>query len=100
MAMRIYHVPHSSSPNCARIHLRSISHGQAHPLAVHPMFTVELDFPISYSILSGIALGIVGSILLVKFDNPSCLCYEILVWDWQSGVLLHRINSNVMGRMG
>ncbi|CAE6508296.1 unnamed protein product [Rhizoctonia solani] len=76
----------------SHVRLCSSSTGLAHPLAQHPRLTAEFDFkPPLFG--SGFAIEIMGHTVLAKVSCPLENVYEILIWDWRFGVLLHRISS-------
>ncbi|KAL5641728.1 hypothetical protein ACGC1H_002004 [Rhizoctonia solani] len=74
------------------IHLRSSSTGLAHPLARHPLLTAVLDFEPPY-VWPGFSIEIMGDMVLAKVSLPQTHMYELLVWNWKFGILLHRIGS-------
>jgi hypothetical protein len=57
------------------------------------MLSVQVDFCILHGEPSSVTLEIMGNFLLVKFAHLKSLSYEIVIWNWQSGVLLNRISS-------
>ncbi|KAL5641731.1 hypothetical protein ACGC1H_002006 [Rhizoctonia solani] len=74
------------------VHLCSSITALAHPLAEHSRLTAQFDFePPSFS--SGFAIEIMEHMVLVKLSYPDMSIYELLIWDWKSGNLLHRISS-------
>ncbi|CAE6445307.1 unnamed protein product [Rhizoctonia solani] len=72
------------------VHICSMATGLAHPLAQCPRLTVEFDFQPQ----SGFAVEIMGHTVLAKVSDLQANVYEILIWDWRSGILLHRISSH------
>ncbi|KAJ1311914.1 hypothetical protein OPQ81_010374 [Rhizoctonia solani] len=74
------------------IHLCSSTTGLAHPLAHYPILAFELDFaPPPFS--TGFAIEIMGHTVLAKVSYSQDNRYELLIWNWKSGALLHRIAS-------
>lgn len=57
------------------------------------MITVKLDFAIPWGRPFSIVLEIVDSVLVVKFADVFSRVYDILIWDWTSAILLHKIGS-------
>ncbi|KAJ1311913.1 hypothetical protein OPQ81_010373 [Rhizoctonia solani] len=74
------------------VHLCSSATGLAHPLARYPRLTAEFDFNPPY-FWPGFSIDVMGHIVLSKVSHPQDHIYELLIWDWRSGVLLHRISS-------
>ncbi|CAE6508304.1 unnamed protein product [Rhizoctonia solani] len=74
------------------IHLRSSTTGLPHPLTRCPRLTAEFDFEPPY-FWPGFSIEIMGYMVLAKVSHPQAHVYELLIWDWNSGVLLHRISS-------
>lgn len=82
------------SSSWAQLHLRSISTGLPHPLAQNPLLTVELDFDVQSSWICSFDFKIMGTLLLTKFAFTTLRRYEVLIWNWVEGVLLHRISCS------
>ncbi|CAE6430350.1 unnamed protein product [Rhizoctonia solani] len=80
------------STHKCHVDLRSAVTGLAHPLAEYPRLTVEVDFE-SPPFSSGYSIEIMGHMVLVKVSHPRVHIYELLIWDWRSGILLQRISS-------
>ncbi|KEP46733.1 F-box-like domain protein, partial [Rhizoctonia solani 123E] len=78
--------------NTCHVHLCSSITGLPHPLAEHPRLTAEFDFE-PPTVSSGFAIEIMEHLVLVKLSYPDTSIYEVLIWDWKSGNLLHRISS-------
>ncbi|EUC59010.1 F-box protein, putative, partial [Rhizoctonia solani AG-3 Rhs1AP] len=78
--------------NTCDIHLCSSATGLAHPLAQYPKLTVAFDYPLP-PFSSQFALEIMGHRLLTKAAHSGANNYELLIWDWRHGALLHRISS-------
>ncbi|KAG8753068.1 hypothetical protein FRC11_007746 [Ceratobasidium sp. 423] len=74
------------------VHLRSSTTGLPHPLARRPRLTAEFDFEPPY-FWPGFSIEIMGHTVLAKVSHPQAHVYELLIWDWHSGILLHRISS-------
>ncbi|KAG8709194.1 hypothetical protein FRC09_000800 [Ceratobasidium sp. 395] len=67
--------------------------GQAHPQAQKHLLVVKLGFDSGVD-TPGLALEIMNDLVAAKFECTSELAYEILVWNWKTGRLMHRINSD------
>ncbi|CAE7176689.1 unnamed protein product [Rhizoctonia solani] len=78
--------------NTCHIHLHSSTTGSSHPLAQHPRLTAEFDFTFPL-FASCYAIEIMGHALIAKISRPEADTYELLIWDWRSGIVLHRISS-------
>ncbi|KAG8714275.1 hypothetical protein FRC08_012142 [Ceratobasidium sp. 394] len=78
------------------IRFRSSVTGQAHPLATHPVQTVELGFDISDTSTYDLAVEIKHDLVAVLFacSTSGERSYEVLIWNWKRGVLLNRINCD------
>ncbi|CAE6496614.1 unnamed protein product, partial [Rhizoctonia solani] len=82
----------------ARLHLHSVTTGQPHPLAEHPILTIGIDgaFLHEHNLLGepmSTDPKVMGRYLAVKFNWPESdyNVTEILLWDWRTGVLLARV---------
>ncbi|CUA77152.1 Ubiquitin carboxyl-terminal hydrolase 28 [Rhizoctonia solani] len=72
--------------------LCSSATGLAHPLARHSRLSAEFDFdPPHY--WPGFSIEIMQDIVVAKVSLPHAYVYELLVWNWKYGILLHRIGS-------
>ncbi|QRV92275.1 hypothetical protein RhiJN_20293 [Ceratobasidium sp. AG-Ba] len=69
--------------------------GLAHSLARHPTLTVDLGFQIDTRTPFNITLEIKGQIIAAKFADSARHKYEILICNWQKGILLGRISSYI-----
>ncbi|KAG8759393.1 hypothetical protein FRC12_009767 [Ceratobasidium sp. 428] len=77
------------------LRLRSSTTGRAHPQAEHPLSTIELGFSVDTGISSTpVTLGIKNELVAAMFASPGQRVYEILIWNWKTGELLHRISCN------
>ncbi|KAL5638783.1 hypothetical protein ACGC1H_003215 [Rhizoctonia solani] len=86
-------------PRFARFHLHSVTTGQPHPFAEHPILTVRFDdaFLQEHDLLDGLMSTdpkVMGNYLAVKFNwlESDYNVTEVLLWDWRAGVLLARIH--------
>ncbi|KAF8734556.1 A Receptor for Ubiquitination Targets, partial [Rhizoctonia solani] len=89
------------SSQVVRFHLHSLTSGQPHPLAEHPIITVSFDIEfLRANALMGEAVSadpeIMGNYFLVTLEwrEASCDISETLLWDWKTGMLLARIQEN------
>ncbi|CAE6444959.1 unnamed protein product [Rhizoctonia solani] len=76
------------------IQLCSSTTGLAHPLAQYPKLTIEFDSGRRVSV-SHFALEIMGHLLLTRVSRNPTHVYEVLIWNWKSGLFLTRISSNM-----
>ncbi|KAG8767011.1 hypothetical protein FRC12_006508 [Ceratobasidium sp. 428] len=74
--------------------LRSSITGEAHPQAKHPLLAIELPFNLLADIASNLTLEIKHDLVAAKFAASYQRMYEILIWNWKTGRLLHRISCN------
>ncbi|CAE6430375.1 unnamed protein product [Rhizoctonia solani] len=74
------------------IRLCSTTTGLAHPLAQHPRLTAEFGFALR-PLLSGLAIEIMEHQIVARISLIRSDIYEVLIWDWTSGILVHRISS-------
>ncbi|CAE7176696.1 unnamed protein product [Rhizoctonia solani] len=74
------------------IHLCSSITGLAHPLAEKPRLTTEFTI-LTPSLFPELSIEIMKHMLLAKLSDVVDRSYEILIWDWKAGTLLHRIHS-------
>ncbi|KAG8704860.1 hypothetical protein FRC11_009509 [Ceratobasidium sp. 423] len=79
-----------------QVDLRSTVDRMPHPLAQNPtlLFSVDFDIPSGGEPL---ILKIMGHILAVQIRNLENLRYELLLFDWKTGVLFHRVGSGSGG---
>ncbi|GAB1522013.1 hypothetical protein RhiTH_005112 [Rhizoctonia solani] len=89
------------SSQVVRFHLHSLTTGQPHPVAEHPIITVSFDIEfLRVNALMGEAVSadpeIMGNYFLVTLEwrEASCDISETLLWDWKTGMLLARIQEN------
>ncbi|QRW06393.1 hypothetical protein RhiLY_05392 [Ceratobasidium sp. AG-Ba] len=80
---------------CSSLRLCSSVTGLAHSLARHPTLTVDLGFQIDTRTPFNITLEIKGQIIAAKFADSARHKYEILICNWQKGILLGRISSYI-----
>ncbi|KAG8704778.1 hypothetical protein FRC09_003327, partial [Ceratobasidium sp. 395] len=77
------------------LRLRSSTTGRAHSQAEYSLLTFELGFSVDTGISSTpVTLGIKNKLVAAKFASPGQRVYEILIWNWKTGELLHRISCN------
>ncbi|CEL60282.1 hypothetical protein RSOLAG1IB_09506 [Rhizoctonia solani AG-1 IB] len=82
--------PHGDGHVC--IHLCSSLTTLPHPLARYPRLIAQFDFvPPHY--WPGFSIEIMENIVLAKVSHLQSCKYELLIWDWKSGVFLNRISS-------
>ncbi|CEL57189.1 hypothetical protein RSOLAG1IB_08422 [Rhizoctonia solani AG-1 IB] len=88
------------SSNSVQFHFHSLTTGQPHRLAEHPILTVNFDtaFLSEYGLLDELISAdpeIMGNYLIVnlKWLEMDSYISETLLWNWKSGVLLARIQS-------
>ncbi|CAE6356828.1 unnamed protein product [Rhizoctonia solani] len=75
----------------AKVELRSAQTGLFHPLACHPTLTLQTDFRINIVRYEAFFLSVMGNLLAIMIDDDETPSYELLVFDWKSGILINRI---------
>ncbi|KAF8753019.1 hypothetical protein RHS01_07395 [Rhizoctonia solani] len=92
LAVLVVMIPERSK--CVELHIRSLTTGELHAQARRPNLIIEFDFDVSALAHAGFhyAPEVLGSVLAVRFNSKAKRMYEILTWDWRSGILLHRIS--------
>ncbi|CAE7176681.1 unnamed protein product [Rhizoctonia solani] len=83
--------PTNDRSSACYIHLCSSITGLAHPLAEQPRLTTE--FTIITPSFFSFSIEIMKHMLLAKLSDLGSKTYEVLIWDWKTGTLLHRIYS-------
>ncbi|CAE6423159.1 unnamed protein product [Rhizoctonia solani] len=96
------------TPTLARFHFRSTIDGEPHPLARHPTISIQLDNIQVESFqpdlesdgfvpnpILEIQTEVAGKLFIVgcRWVVIECHIYEVLIFDWVSGILLGRIRS-------
>ncbi|CAE6442040.1 unnamed protein product [Rhizoctonia solani] len=74
------------------VDLRSAATGLAHSLARCPRLTAEFDFERPF-FSPKLAIEIIKDMVVTKISHTRLHTYELLVWNWKSGILLNRIAS-------
>ncbi|CAE6502651.1 unnamed protein product [Rhizoctonia solani] len=89
----------SGDPTLARFHFRSAIDGKPHPLARHASISIQLEDPgideLIHNPVLEIQTEILGKTLIIGFywSDLALRVYELLIFDWASGVLLGKIRS-------
>ncbi|CAE6521876.1 unnamed protein product [Rhizoctonia solani] len=78
--------------NTCHVHLRSSITGLAHPLAKYPRLSAEFDFEVVFQSGYTMDIEIMERMVFAKVSNQRPSVYELLIWDWRLGTLLHRIS--------
>ncbi|KAG8709175.1 hypothetical protein FRC09_000821 [Ceratobasidium sp. 395] len=81
------------------LRLCSSTTGQAHPQARKPLLELDLGFEVRVGqvragLPPSLTLEIKNDLVAAKFECTIELVYEILIWNWKTGRLMHRINSD------
>ncbi|CAE6521177.1 unnamed protein product [Rhizoctonia solani] len=74
------------------VDLYSITTGLAHLHAQYPRLTVEFAFERPF-FSPELDIEIMGNVLLIKASRSRFHAYELLIWDWRSGIFLNRITT-------
>ncbi|KAG8759392.1 hypothetical protein FRC12_009766 [Ceratobasidium sp. 428] len=81
-------------PSRSWLGLRSSITGKVHPQAKHPLLAIELPFNLSTDAAPSLTLEIKHDLVAAKFAASYQRKYEILIWNWKTGRLLHRISCD------
>ncbi|KAG8709193.1 hypothetical protein FRC09_000799 [Ceratobasidium sp. 395] len=76
------------------LRLCSSTTGQAHPQAKKPLLELELGFDVLVDLPFSLTLEIKHDLVAAKFACTSEFVYEILIWNWKTGRLMHRISCD------
>ncbi|KAG8767010.1 hypothetical protein FRC12_006507 [Ceratobasidium sp. 428] len=76
------------------LRLYSSTTGQAHPQAQKPLLLLKLGFDMEVLTPLSLPLEIKNNLVVSEFASPLECVYEILIWDWVTGRLMHRIGSD------